>query len=128
MLGASLHPDLACAVVSFSHSAYMCILIRKFCGHLFTFSLIAGTVAIFPVILEVHDSLFEVAIDESRITQTESLDIALACFMGCYWIFDIQYPKCLIRLMSIQVLILLGESAKFPVKLHWLSNQTPKIL
>ena len=31
MRGAPLHPDVACAVVSFSHSAYMCILIRKFC-------------------------------------------------------------------------------------------------
>ena len=31
MLGAPLHPDLAFAVASFSHSAYMCILTRKFC-------------------------------------------------------------------------------------------------
>ena len=77
------------------------------------------------------ESFFEVAVDGCRITQIESLDVALACLMGCYWIFDIQYPKCLkctLSFMSSQVLKLPGESAEFPMKLHRFLNLIPKIL
>ena len=46
----------------------------------------------FPVIVQLG-AAFEVAVDGCRITGVETLDVALACWLGCYWIFDIQYPN-----------------------------------